>query len=375
MKILALSTSDLTGGAERVFARLLSRLSEHGCAIRMLSSEAPAVRQLYAESPGIEMLPAAAFRRRSEAGLPEYVASLARGNAQVLRSARGYDAVIINNLQPLPYAQLMLALAGMPTLLINHNSSLSPIDHKIVRMCLKPATMVHVSNAARGLFPNAKPSRARVIYNGLPQQSHDSRRTPDFGGKIHLATVSRITPLKGIEDAIDSVRWLFDHAPDLRERITLTICGAPHSDEDARYLEALQQRVVSIDLGSSVKFAGQVAAPKFLKSVDCLIHVSREADSLPTAILEGMNAGCIVIASDLGGQPEIINNAENGYIVPAGNVNPLAERLLDMSKPPTAPELKRIVKNAYSTLQTQFDEDRQIASYLDILKSMVHKKE
>lgn len=93
-------------------------------------------------------------------------------------------------------------------------------------------------------------------------------------------------------------------------------------------LERLAAQLLPADC---VRFAGRQAAPeRFLKAMDVMALTSR-SEGMPLAVLEAWAAGTPVVATRVGGIPELVADGETGLLVEFGNVDQLAgaiERLL-----------------------------------------------
>ncbi len=122
---------------------------------------------------------------------------------------------------------------------------------------------------------------------------------------------------KGIGTA---VRALAELAPDHPE-LALVVCG--DGQERDRLAELAQEKGVS----SSVFLLGFVPeARTFLSAADIYLMPSRK-EGLPLALLEAGLASLPVIASKIGGIPEVISDRENGLFMPRGNTHILAKAI------------------------------------------------
>jgi glycosyltransferase involved in cell wall biosynthesis len=87
---------------------------------------------------------------------------------------------------------------------------------------------------------------------------------------------------------------------------------------------ALESRSRSLGLGGRVCFAGERAdVERLLPTMDVFVLSSRE-EGIPNALLEAMAAGRPVIATAVGGTPEVVRAGETGWLVPPGAPEPLA---------------------------------------------------
>ena len=124
-------------------------------------------------------------------------------------------------------------------------------------------------------------------------------------GDLVVAMVSALRPEKGHDVALTAVHALRERFPNLR----LLIVGA--GDLEGELSAAAQAS------GGTVVMAGlRRDVMRVLDAVDVLLHPSR-ADAYPTTLLEAMAASVPVLASAVGGIPEIISQDETGVLVSA----------------------------------------------------------
>jgi len=156
----------------------------------------------------------------------------------------------------------------------------------------------------------AQPDRVQVIYNALPDEpapdcsQDEARARLDLGPGPLLLTAARLVPWKGIDHLL---RALAD-APDVR----LLIAG--DGPDEAR-LRALADEA---GVAARVTFLGRVPRDRmalYLRAADYLVLYSGY-EGLSHTILEALHAGTPVIASDKGGNPELIAPGVNGLLVP-----------------------------------------------------------
>ena len=105
--------------------------------------------------------------------------------------------------------------------------------------------------------------------------------------------------------------------------VTLTLVG------DGSEHEALMQMVNDMGL-KNVTFTGRVdnnEIYKYLDQADIMLSAPF-VDNMPVSILEGMNAGLLVISSCVGGVPYMIKNGNNGLLFDSDDSDKLAELML-----------------------------------------------
>jgi len=94
-----------------------------------------------------------------------------------------------------------------------------------------------------------------------------------------------------------------------------------------------------------------------IKGADILINPSI-SEGLPNVVLEGMALGKPVIATAVGGVPELICHGESGFLVPAGRPEKLADAILRLV---ADPELRiKLKNNGYETVNTSFSFENQM---------------
>jgi glycosyltransferase involved in cell wall biosynthesis len=169
--------------------------------------------------------------------------------------------------------------------------------------------------------------KARVVLNGIltdcPQRSnaeqrHQARQTLGAADDELIAgCVGRLVELKNHAAALHSIAALSAEFPSLR----LVLIG----DGPLRpYLGALANQ---LGIGNRVKFLGERDdARALLPALDAFVMPSlTEGHSI--ALLEAAAAGCPIVATRVGGTPEIIGHTENGLLVAAGDNTALAASL------------------------------------------------
>jgi glycosyltransferase involved in cell wall biosynthesis len=167
----------------------------------------------------------------------------------------------------------------------------------------------------------ADPSRVQVIYNALDSQAYDRQLTkaearqqlgwrPD--GR-YIFTAARLTAWKGVDYLIDAVAQV--------PTVTLIVAG------DGPSKAALAARAKASK--AAVQFVGKVQHDQmalYMRATDYLALYSGY-EGLSHTILEALYAGTPVIASDRGGNPEIVQSGVNGLLVKHPDLSSLIDAL------------------------------------------------
>jgi glycosyltransferase involved in cell wall biosynthesis len=148
--------------------------------------------------------------------------------------------------------------------------------------------------------------RIRTIYNGVdsdrfrPVESRELRPH-----RIAIISVAHLIPEKGVHHLLAAVAALGD------PRLTITIVG--DGPERAR----LESRAVSLGIADQAEFLGlRDDVDELLRESDLFVHPAVWGEAFGLTIAEAMASGCAVVASDVGGIPELIESGVTGLLVP-----------------------------------------------------------
>lgn len=145
--------------------------------------------------------------------------------------------------------------------------------------------------------------------------------SPWAAGDIVIGTVARVQDVKNHRALVDAFARLRTHSPDLAPRLKLSIVG------DGPLLPAVREQVAALGLQDAVWLPGaraDIAAVLHSFSVFALPSL---AEGTPVSMLEAMACGLPVVASRVGGIPEVVDEGVQGLLVPVGDVDALAGAL------------------------------------------------
>jgi glycosyltransferase involved in cell wall biosynthesis len=188
-----------------------------------------------------------------------------------------------------------------------------------------------------------------VIPNGLDLEVHQRRSTERLPRRV--AVVANLRPGKGHDTLIDAAVEVLRCQPDA----TFEVIG------DGSEREHLIAQADRRQVRRAFTFAGQRDdVPARLADADIFVLPSR-SEALPNAVLEAMAAGLPVVASDVGGIPELISHDRTGLLVPPGDTAALAGALLRvMNETGLAPRLGEAARVA---VETRYSFDRMVTAF------------
>ncbi|GAB3196481.1 glycosyltransferase [Geodermatophilus arenarius] len=170
--------------------------------------------------------------------------------------------------------------------------------------------VVAVSEAERqALITKGFPPRKVVaVLNGAARSPRESLPLDDIGplARPCVLSLSGIHPRKAVGDIISAFAEVHPEFPDWH----LNVVGwGPER-------EALEARVADLSLTDSVHFMGSTLTPKpLLEAADVFASASL-ADPCPLTTTEARAAGCAIVATSVGGVPEVLDRGRAGQLVP-----------------------------------------------------------
>jgi glycosyltransferase involved in cell wall biosynthesis len=217
---------------------------------------------------------------------------------------------------------------------------------RVRRWCGVPAgRLTVIRNSARlGAFAATDPARDRLL-GFFPSDTPVSRV---------VVAAGRLSPEKGFGTLIDAVAAVAAADPGVGVAIFGEGVLRPELERQVR------------DRG----LAGRVILPGYRTDLDALIAAADVVtlpsftEGLPNVALEASAAGVPVVATAVGGTPEVIADGVTGFLVPPGRADALAARLTQLLR---SPDVRAALGAAgRERMQTLFTFDSQAAAYLDL---------
>ncbi len=186
--------------------------------------------------------------------------------------------------------------------------------------------------------------RVSTLYYGFPTKTDGSATTsiatrvqpdkpprqllPDLPADAQLIVcAAAMTPWKGQDILVEAFRQMASRVP--RARLVI-VGGTQGSRRQDRFEADLREQVAATGLVERVTFTGwREDWCAFVAAADVFVHAPTQPDPLPLVVLHACRLGRAVIATPMGGIPEIVGEeGTSGVLVPAGNAEALALELV-----------------------------------------------
>ena len=250
------------------------------------------------------------------------------------------------------------------------------VDRTFVNLASKT---ISVSNAARDYICEKQgntPDQFVTIYNAVDIQNQNEEPTnirqelnlPEYTPL--LGVVGRIDPWKGMETFIEAAKKVHTKHP----KAHFLIAGSPGpSHEEQQYAETLYQTVAASKIKNAFHFLGfRADALNIIRQLDTLVVPSKvletpegiKTEGFGRVAAEGLAMQTPVVASRVGGLPEIIQEPETGFLFESENVDELAAHLDNLLGDPT--KRTTIAQAGYIRFQDEFSVKQHLAQIQDL---------
>jgi len=230
---------------------------------------------------------------------------------------------------------------------------------------------VAISEAVRQrLVERMDRERIRVIYNGEAMERFSEacgetmRRELGSGAEYLVGMIARLTEEKDHETFLRAARKISAKKPGTR----FLIVGEDPTPEEKRdrYLKSL---VAEFGLQQKVIFTGQREdIPAVMAGLDLLIHCAHQ-EGFGRVLVEGMAAATPVVATRVGGIPEVIEEGETGLLVPPGDVEEVARKTVALLEDPK--RRKEMGLRGQRRVRERFSLEAHVGKIQDLYRELV----
>ncbi len=263
---------------------------------------------------------------------------------------------------------LTARFSGRKVVFIRHMADpLKKQTRWLVRLAVD--NVVAVSGFARdGLLEAGLPEgKVSVVHNGIetgrfaPQPGAREAARAEFhfsDGDLVIGTAGALNAGKGLFVLLEAVRRFQKRRPQSIVKVLMAGEGEGRGELEKRAGE----------LGVRTVFAGRrLDMERIYQAMDIFAFPSICRETFGMVIIEAMAAGLPVIASSVGGVPEIIKDGENGILVPPGDPDALARAIEQLC----APEGQLIAANGSKSVEERFSDRAMAARFEQVLKKVV----
>ena len=145
---------------------------------------------------------------------------------------------------------------------------------------------------------------------------------------LRVLIISRIERLKGLDLLLEAIEILDQNASD----IVISICGGVGSaigisNQDEAYAQEIKERATRLTHRNVIFLGWQEDVVPFLQNTDIVALPSR-SEGVPRSLVEAMAASRPVLATNVGGIPDLVIDGETGILIPVDDAEQLAKKLI-----------------------------------------------
>lgn len=221
---------------------------------------------------------------------------------------------------------LAARLAGVPVIITTEhgkNTWKRMRHHMVERFIINPIVSMRVA-VSKDILRLRKdkdhvPGR-KIIFIGNCVDIPDERHFRAEKEQTIIGTVGRLVPAKDYRTLLIAAKDVIAKRPDVK----FIFVG------DGEEREMLEKTAASLNIASHIEFLGwQSDVGHYLDQMDLFV-LSSITEGIPVALLEAMVKGIPIVATNVGGIPEVIQDGLNGLLVQAGHPENLAHAILNM---------------------------------------------
>lgn len=291
------------------------------------------------------------------------------------------DLVHVRGLQNEGFHGVLAAkMAGAPKILVSVHGfagilqNQSGLRNAVFSRVIEPLTLrlstasycVAGSGAINPIYAKNAKFDLGVIHNGIPISAPPSaipRQDLGFSDDdFVLVCVGRVAVEKGLGVLADAFK---NHIAPLHPQARLLVIG------DGPYLEELRTLLsAEIASGKAVLAGKQTEVARYLAMSDAFVFPTF-SENLSNALLEAMLAGLPVVATNVGGNPEVMIDDETGFLVPPQEAKPIADKVNALIEDPNL--AKRLGNGARKRIEDAFSFEkaaREIGNAYDRLLAL-----
>jgi glycosyltransferase involved in cell wall biosynthesis len=334
MRVLYVNHTAEVSGAERSLLTLLGGLppSVHPLVACPPGGLAEAVAEL--EIPVTPIADTAGSLRLHPLHTPRALAEMSLAALQVHRAARRHRADVVHANSIRAGIELGIARVAPAARVVQVRDVLppGPVTTATMRLIAATASTVLANSryTAESVRRSAPGARLQVVHPALDLTRFDPRRIDRTAARsalgvagtrqVLLGVVAQLSPWKGQETAIEALRLLCEDGVDAHLLLigSAKFVASSTRFDNTAYVERLRRLVADGGIEDRVSWLGERDdVPVLMRALDVLLLPSQE-EPFGRALLEAMALEVPVLATNVGGPPELVRDGREGYLLPPG---------------------------------------------------------
>lgn len=201
-------------------------------------------------------------------------------------------------------------------------------------------------------------SRLEVIYSSIKTATKISPKSGIKKNEFLIGYVAAFTEEKDHKTFVSTANHLIEHHPETNFKFILI--------GDGPLLESIKEEAETIK--DKIRFTGFIEeVDQVYLQMDLLLHTSK-SEALGTSILDAMKFGIPVIASNIGGIPEIVVNGENGYLCDSGDFEKMANQINNIA---SDSKLYNMLSSNCQESISQFDVTKKVDKTFQLYSNLI----
>jgi len=205
-----------------------------------------------------------------------------------------------------------------------------------------------------------------IIPNGVDHKQWKTEGKAKLVGEVNAFFWGKLWPKKGVDILIKSFSRIL---PLTKTNVHLYIAGL------GPWMQEYQKLTRQLNIDEKVHFLGFLPHEelvKYISAADFCVLPSRW-EGFGIAVLEAMCCKKLVVATNIGGVADIVNDGHDGILVAPASIKKLAQTMLYIIKRRNSNEIKRIAENAYETTK-RFDWTEIADRYIEVYESLLEER-
>jgi len=210
-------------------------------------------------------------------------------------------------------------------------------------------------------YPEVEPGKIVVQRLGVASPAQSAQRRAHQNDELILLAVGRLHPVKDHAFLIRACR-------ELKDRGVRFLCLIAGEGPERAALESL---LPGLDLEREVRLLGHLSRQELAahyRLCDLVVLTSR-SEGLPLVLMEAMAYGRVVLAPEITGIPELIEDGRSGFLYRPGSLNSLVSRVEMIGR--LRPVLGTVQRQARQRVQEDFNREKNLAVFAELFLALL----